>query len=98
MRRSLIALTFMSLSAGNAQIAEWKCKLAIQDEFISFRLLRNASGEFQILNGTETVQMELRKSKGDSLEFALSVFDASLIFPTNPGKEFNGCNPATERP
>ena len=90
MRRSLIALTFMSLSAGNAQIAEWKCKLAIQDEFISFRLLRNASGEFQILNGTETVQMELRKSKGDSLEFALSVFDASLIFPTNPGKEFNG--------
>ena len=90
MRNSLIALAFMTISVGNAQTTEWKCRLSIQDEFISFGLLRNPSGEFQILNGKESVQMELIKSIGDSLEFAISVFDASLIFPKNPGKEFSG--------
>ena len=85
----LPAFLFFSLSLV-AQRAEWACKMKIQDEAIRFTLSRSETGDYFILNGTEKVETERKAIREDSVELALSIFDARLVFPKNPGKQFAG--------
>ena len=73
-----------------SQRTEWACKMQIQDEAIRFTLSRSETGGFTIQNGKEKVETEQKAIREDSMELALSIFDARLVLPKNPGKQFAG--------
>lgn len=90
MRNLILPVLLASSLPLFAQKAEWNCKMQIQDEAIRFQLNRSATGIFTVLNGKEKVETEQKAVREDSLELALSIFDARLVFPKNPGKQFAG--------
>ena len=73
-----------------SQTTVWHCGLLIQQDTIRFELHRTSDGAFYIQNGEERVPMEKKREYSDSLEYELSVFDATLIFPSDCRKQFGG--------
>jgi thiol-disulfide isomerase/thioredoxin len=78
--RKLSFLLLLFSAQAYSQVTDWACGIVIQGDTIRFGLHRNAKGLFSIQNGEEQVMMEQKRQFGDSCEFALSVFDASLVF------------------
>jgi thiol-disulfide isomerase/thioredoxin len=76
------------LACGQAMV--WNCGLLIQQDTIRFELHRTSDGAFYIQNGEEQVPMVKKREFADSLEYEISVFDATLIFPSASGKQFGG--------
>jgi len=90
MRRVLCFVFFLSSLHLAAQQKTWSCGLLIRQDTIRFELVQEKGGEFYIRNGEEKVLMEKLSESGDSVKYALSVFDAFLIFPKRTGATFGG--------
>ena len=90
MRSLLLCTVLLICSPVFSQTREWNCRMHLQEEVISFKIIRDQHGEFSLMNGSEVVSMEKKIDRGDSAEYALSVFDARLVFPRNPGNTFQG--------
>ena len=90
MKKQLLPVLLFSCLHLTAQKTDWACKIHIQEEAIRFTLGRSEAGEYTILNGGEKVETELKAIREDSLELAISIFDARLVFPKNPGRQFAG--------
>lgn len=88
----LIFSVFLSLCSFLAygQVMVWNCGILLQQDTIRFELHRTSDGTFYIQNGEERVPMVKKREYTDSLEYELSVFDATLIFPAACGKQFSG--------
>ena len=90
MRFPILTAALFAGHATFAQKTDWACKLRIQDEAIRFVLNRSEAGIYTVLNGKEKVETEVKANPKDSIELSLSIFDARLVFPANPGKKFGG--------
>lgn len=86
----LLPVFLLSANFLFAQERSWHCGLLIGSDTIRFDLFQEKNGKMLIRNGEEELSMEPVPGQTDSLELALSVFDARLIIPRNYGASFEG--------